>query len=85
MEETTTDHQILYIDQAASAINHALAHGSALCKVHDLPMTEALAIAETILEHAAELATAQLQDELVEAAGKASSDPLLGRFLGGMQ
>jgi hypothetical protein len=44
-----------------------------------------LAIAETVLEHAAELATAQLQDELVEAAGKASSDPLLGRFLGGMQ
>ena len=85
MEETTNDHSLHFIDEAASAINHALAHGAALCKCHELPMTEALPIAETILEHAAELAGAQLQGELVEAAGKASADPLLSRFLGGVQ
>jgi hypothetical protein len=85
MTDTPTDPHVPFIDQAAGLLDHSLAHAAALCQRHGLPMSDAWPIAETLNELAAELAAGQAHEELVEAAGKASTDPLLGRFLGGMQ
>lgn len=83
MDEQTSNTAAEYVGRAAEIVDAALGLSVQMAKAHGLPMSDVWPIAEALLEHGAEMAAAEIQGELVEAATKATQDPLLGRFLSG--